>query len=218
MAPFTISDNELSSLRGSVVIVTGGSSGIGLACVELLLAQGANVVIGDLEAPPSNILTGGAVFVPVDVTSWEQLKSMFEAAVGTFGGVDHVFANAGIAGRDDYVGDDLDDGLDPKEPSNLVIHINLIGVINTTRLAIHYLKKTFQRFSVVDYEAVARSVLILMADTRRNQQLIYSTEGIYTEIESDLLKAADNIRPKETSEEEDLYRLAKVKATFGSAK
>lgn len=67
-------------------------------------------------------------------------------------------------------------------------------------------------------EAVARSVLILMADTRRNQQLIYSTEGIYTEIESDLLKAADNIRPKETSEEEDLYRLAKVKATFGSAK
>lgn len=96
MAPFTISDNELSSLRGSVVIVTGGSSGIGLACVELLLAQGANVVIGDLEAPPSNILTGGAVFVPVDVTSWEQLKSMFEAAVGTFGGVDHVFANAGM--------------------------------------------------------------------------------------------------------------------------
>lgn len=96
MAPFTISDDDFSSLRGSVAIVTGGSSGIGLACVELLLAQGANVVMGDLQAPPSNILEGGAVFVPVDVTSWEQLKSMFETAVGTFGGVDHVFANAGM--------------------------------------------------------------------------------------------------------------------------
>ncbi|KAK6222912.1 hypothetical protein LQW54_000723 [Pestalotiopsis sp. IQ-011] len=215
MAPFTINDDEFSPLRGSVAIVTGGSSGIGLACVELLLAQGANVVIGDLEAPPSNILTGGAVFVPVDVTSWEQLKNMFEAAVGTFGGVDHVFANAG---RDDYVGDDLDDGLDPKEPSNLVIHINLIGVINTTRLAIHYLKKSSNGGSIVMTASTSSFQRFrILLQNMGYSQLIYSTEGIYTEIESDLLKAADNIRPKEPSEEEDLYRLAKVKATFGSA-
>lgn len=56
---------------------------------------------------------------------------------------------AGIDGRENYVGDDLDDGLDPKEPSNLVININLIGVINTTRLAIHYLKKRSNGGSIV---------------------------------------------------------------------
>ena len=96
MAPFTINDDEFSSLRGSVAIVTGGSSGIGLACVEMLVAQGAHVVIGDVQSPPSKILADGAVFVQVDVTSWEQLKVMFETTVKTFGGVDHVFANAGM--------------------------------------------------------------------------------------------------------------------------
>lgn len=96
MAPFTISDDEFSSLRGSVAVITGGSSGIGLACAELLLAQGANVVIGDIQAPPPKILADGAAFVPVDVTSWEHLKILFENTVKTFGRVDHVFANAGM--------------------------------------------------------------------------------------------------------------------------
>lgn len=66
-------------------------------------------------------------------------------------------------------------------------------------------------------EAAARSVLVLMADASRNQQLIYSTAGIYTEIENDLLKAADDIRPKETSEDEDLYQLEKAVKMSGSA-
>lgn len=56
-------------------------------------------------------------------------------------------------------------------------------------------------------EVVARSVTLLMADPKRNQQLIYSTSGIYTEIEDDLLRAADAIRPKVTSEDDDLQLL-----------
>lgn len=56
-------------------------------------------------------------------------------------------------------------------------------------------------------EVVARSVTLLMADSKRNQQLIYSASGVYTEIEDDLIKAADSIRPKKLSEEDDLQAL-----------
>lgn len=67
-------------------------------------------------------------------------------------------------------------------------------------------------------EVVGRSVALLMADGSRNQQLIYSVSGVYTEIETDLLKAADTIRPKPKSEEEDLQSLLAVAAQLREKK
>lgn len=88
-------DCDFSPLKGAVVVITGGSSGIGLATVKLLLTQGAKVIIGDLQEPPAVICSDRLSFLRTDVTSWTDLKDLFETAVKVFGQVNHVFANAG---------------------------------------------------------------------------------------------------------------------------
>lgn len=102
MAPINIDDYDFSTLKDAVVVITGGSSGIGLATVKFLLTLGAKVVIGDLQEPPSEMPSDRLTFVRTDVTSWTDLKALFETAVNIFGQVNHVFANAGA--RDDLRG------------------------------------------------------------------------------------------------------------------
>ncbi|UPZ27404.1 bifunctional aldolase/short-chain dehydrogenase [Streptomyces sp. LRE541] len=90
-------------LATRVALVTGAGSGIGKAIAERLVAEGACVVIADLNAEnAAEVATalGGpdkAVAVAVDVTSEEQIAQAFKAAVLAFGGVDLVVNNAGIS-------------------------------------------------------------------------------------------------------------------------
>ncbi|MFJ3674032.1 bifunctional aldolase/short-chain dehydrogenase [Streptomyces sp. NPDC090106] len=90
-------------LATRVALVTGGGSGIGKAIAQRLSAEGACVVIADLNAENAAAvaeeLGGGdrAVAVGVDVTSEEQIAQAFKAAVLAFGGVDLVVNNAGIS-------------------------------------------------------------------------------------------------------------------------
>lgn len=95
--PFEIADSDLSSLKEKVVIVTGGSSGIGLATVQLLLSLGANVVIGDRNPAPEDLLSSSkdVTYVSLDVTDWKSVSALFKKTIELHGGVDHVFANAG---------------------------------------------------------------------------------------------------------------------------
>lgn len=98
MPALTISDNDFAPLRDKVVIVTGSSSGIGLATVNELLRSGAKVVGGDLRPPKEAIQSADFAFVQVNVTVWKDQLSLFKQAVEKFGQVDHVFANAGKTG------------------------------------------------------------------------------------------------------------------------
>ncbi|MCT9104761.1 bifunctional aldolase/short-chain dehydrogenase [Streptomyces mirabilis] len=90
-------------LATRVALVTGAGSGIGKAIAERLVAEGACVVIADLNAENAAEVAsslGGpdkAVAVAVDVTSEEQIAEAFKAAVLAFGGVDLVVNNAGIS-------------------------------------------------------------------------------------------------------------------------
>ncbi|MFE2691033.1 bifunctional aldolase/short-chain dehydrogenase [Streptomyces mirabilis] len=90
-------------LATRVALVTGAGSGIGKAIAERLVAEGACVVIADLDAENAAEVAsslGGpdrAVAVSVDVTSEEQIAEAFKAAVLAFGGVDLVVNNAGIS-------------------------------------------------------------------------------------------------------------------------
>ncbi|MFB7442711.1 bifunctional aldolase/short-chain dehydrogenase [Streptomyces mirabilis] len=90
-------------LATRVALVTGAGSGIGKAIAERLVAEGACVVIADLDAENAAEVAsslGGpdkAVAVTVDVTSEEQIAEAFRAAVLAFGGVDLVVNNAGIS-------------------------------------------------------------------------------------------------------------------------
>ena len=86
---------------GKIVIVTGGAMGIGLAIVQGLLAEGANVVIADCAgAAEAAKAQGGArnsvIGVPCDVSSQSDTEAMANAALETFGRIDVLVNNAGI--------------------------------------------------------------------------------------------------------------------------
>ncbi len=90
-------------LAGKVAVITGGASGIGLATGKRLRAEGATIVVGDID--PS---TGEAaaeeldgLFVPVDVADQAAVDNLFDTAAATFGAVDIAFNNAGISPPDD---------------------------------------------------------------------------------------------------------------------
>jgi len=90
-------------LDGKVAVITGGCSGIGLATVRRFIAEGAKVVIGDLDDDRGKELADelGILYAHTDVTSKVDVDAMFAAAKDTFGSVDIAFNNAGISPPDD---------------------------------------------------------------------------------------------------------------------
>lgn len=89
----------MDRLRGKIVIVTGGASGIGLACAERFVAEGAQVAIFDLDAdagePAARRL--GARFYPCDVSCARDVDTAVEAASRDLGPVNVLLNNAGIS-------------------------------------------------------------------------------------------------------------------------
>jgi len=123
----------VQDFRGKVAVVTGGASGIGYALARRFAAEGAGVVIGDVEAAAldravSELGDTGADIegVVTDVTDPAQMQALADAAVTRFGGV-HVFCNnAGVGGG----------GLSWEMPLSTwewVIGVNLWGVIHGVR-------------------------------------------------------------------------------------
>jgi NAD(P)-dependent dehydrogenase (short-subunit alcohol dehydrogenase family) len=93
----------MPDLDGRVAFVTGGSHGIGRACVERLQAAGATVVFCDIDEDAgrsvADSLAGGATqveFVPCDVTSEEQVSAATASTIERHGSLDVLVANAGI--------------------------------------------------------------------------------------------------------------------------
>ncbi len=92
----------MSTLQGKVALITGGSSGIGLATVKEFHAQGARVVFTGrdrhkLEAVATQ-LGPDVLAVPTDVTKLSDLDTLMARTRETFGNLDILFVNAGTAG------------------------------------------------------------------------------------------------------------------------
>lgn len=94
-------------LEGKVAVITGGASGIGWATVEKFVAEGANVVIADIDAERaaaaadevnSRYAETRAASVGVDVSVFTEVEAAVQSAVDAFGRLDVIFNNAGIAG------------------------------------------------------------------------------------------------------------------------
>jgi NAD(P)-dependent dehydrogenase (short-subunit alcohol dehydrogenase family) len=114
--------------------VTGGASGLGAATAQMAAANGAKVVIADLQAEAGEKLAKeiGGKYCKCDVTSEADGKAAVEAAVKGFGGI-HVLVNcAGIGVAERTVGKEAPHDL---ARFTKVIGINLIGTFNMIRLA-----------------------------------------------------------------------------------
>jgi rhamnulose-1-phosphate aldolase/alcohol dehydrogenase len=90
-------------LATRIALVTGGASGIGLATAKRLAAEGACVVIADLDAKKAEDAASGigssdvAVGIAADVTNEEQVRKAVQGALLAFGGLDLVVNNAGLS-------------------------------------------------------------------------------------------------------------------------
>ncbi|MBP8625714.1 MAG: 3-oxoacyl-[acyl-carrier-protein] reductase [Syntrophorhabdaceae bacterium] len=127
-------------MKDKITIVTGGSSGIGMAIAEFLAEKGGNIAIFDIvdgSEVMESIRSKGvrAQFYNVDVSDYKMVESAVEDAAKSFGKIDNLVNNAGIA---------IDKLLlrMKEEDWDRVIRINLKGVFNCTRAAIRHMLKT----------------------------------------------------------------------------
>lgn len=130
-------------LENKVAIVTGSGSGIGRAIALLYAAEGAKVVVSDIDEKAGNDAvseikqTGGeAIFVKADTSNPEDGKRLVDETVKTFGGLHVAVNNAGIGGPLKQTGEYPVDGWDK------VIAINLSGVFYGLRYQIPAILKS----------------------------------------------------------------------------
>lgn len=130
----------MKRLDGKVVLITGGGGGIGAETARLFAAEGAHVVLADLQESAlqsvvQEIGTEISSYIVTDVSDGGQMKKAVETAVQRYGRLDVLFANAGTEGRIvplvDY------------EPSDFqrVINVNVMGVFLGLKYTIPVMQK-----------------------------------------------------------------------------
>jgi NADP-dependent 3-hydroxy acid dehydrogenase YdfG len=129
-----------NNIQGKVVLITGASSGLGEATARLLSAQGATVVLGARRvdrlqslADELNSRGGKALAIATDVTDYDQVKKLVDAAVQTYGRVDVIINNAGLMPSSPLERLKIDDW-------NRMIDVNIKGVLYGIAAALPYMK------------------------------------------------------------------------------
>ena len=147
------------NLKGKTALITGSTSGIGLAYAKALAAEGVNVVIngfGDAAAIEAERLAleqasgGKAIYSGHDLTKPEEIEAMMAQAAEAFGGVNILINNAGaqhVAPVEDF----------PLDKWSLIIKLNLESAFHTTRLAVPYMKA--QKWGRIIQTASAHSLV-----------------------------------------------------------
>ena len=125
----------MGRVQDRVVIVTGGAGGIGAATCQAVAAEGAKVVVADLDASAAQAVAdaivasgGSAVSVGVDVTDRVQVQAMIQKAVDSFGALNVIFNNAGMNRPRNFM--DIDE-----ENFESIVRVNAWGVIVCTQEA-----------------------------------------------------------------------------------
>lgn len=130
-------------LKGKTALVTGSTSGIGLAYAKAFAAEGANLVIngfGDAaaierERQALEATSGGkAIYSGHDLTKVAEIEAMMAEAAGAFGGVDILVNNAGmqhVSPVESF----------PVDKWDLIIALNLTSAFHASRLAVPYMKE-----------------------------------------------------------------------------
>lgn len=128
----------MDDLKGKVILITGGTSGLGEAAAKLLAAKGAHVAItGRREAQGKGVVKaieaagGEAIFIKADVTVRADVEAMVEKTVARFGRLDGAVNNAGIAGQPFHAIADI-----PEDNWHSIINTNLTAVFMSMKFEI----------------------------------------------------------------------------------
>ena len=132
---------KLKKLHQQTIVITGASSGIGLATAQMAAKSGARVVLSSRNEPVLRRITteitasgGRAIFAVADVSSPAELDRVAAAAVDAFGGIDTWVNNAGISiyGKLTEV---------PMEDKKRLFDVNFWGVVNGCRTAVRHMRE-----------------------------------------------------------------------------
>lgn len=149
----------MTTLKGKTALITGSTSGIGLAYAKVLAAEGCNIVIngfGDaaaVEKERAGLEAAGApraLYSGHDLTKVSEIEAMMAEAASAFGGVDILINNAGVqhvAPVEEF----------PLDKWDLIIALNLNSAFHTTRLAIPHMKT--QKWGRIIQTASAHSLV-----------------------------------------------------------
>jgi glucose 1-dehydrogenase len=128
-------------LQNKVAIVTGAAQGIGLACAKRFLAEGAKVMLSDVNdwkgkkvAEELGHFEHNARFFKADVSHRREIEDLIEATLDAFGRVDVMLANAGIVHAADFL--DI-----TEEDFDRVLRVNLKGVFLSGQAAARQMVK-----------------------------------------------------------------------------
>ncbi len=124
-------------LNNKTAIVTGGASGFGAGIVRKFLAEGAQVMIADINGPDARALAAetGAIAQEVDVASDASVHEMTEAAISAFGRIDILVNNAGITHLPQFLEDVTETEFDR------VLSVNAKSVYLTARHIVPKMKE-----------------------------------------------------------------------------
>jgi 3-oxoacyl-[acyl-carrier protein] reductase len=129
---------SIMRLAGKCAIVTGGASGFGLGIVDKFLAEGARVMIADINGDSASALAAergdAALAQQVDVANAASVKAMAEAAIAGFGKVDILINNAGVT----HLPTPLDEV--SEEDFDRVYNVNMKSVYLTARALVPHMK------------------------------------------------------------------------------
>jgi 3-oxoacyl-[acyl-carrier protein] reductase len=150
-------DEQMPLLDGRTAVITGAAQGLGYAIAEVFITHGANVVIGDLDgqaAAAAAARLGGAdraIGVACDVTSETDVDRLLESATSTFGSLDIMVNNAGVARDMTMRKMSLDDFA-------FVIDVHLKGTWLGTRAAASLMREQGTGGSIINMSSISGKV------------------------------------------------------------
>lgn len=149
-----------ADLTGKRALVTGGASGIGLACVTMLASMGAKVALNHLDDDPAGAakvaeLSGQGLDViaaPGNISIPGNAETMVETAIDRMGGLDYLVNNAGTSGTQDKIPPSELDKM-TEEFWHLLLNTNLVGPFRCAHAAASALKDS--RGAIVNMASIA---------------------------------------------------------------